>query len=201
MYESGKRLPSLEVLVNMANFFKVTIDYLIGNSDSRSGQNETLITELGLSDESIDKLISLKNFAELNFSTESFVYLLDVINAMIESKGFEEFIKNICTFILMNRDNFTSYTENINKSMRNESTKLSSTAFHDAFKSNLSISLENIVHEVEQDNQLFNPIHITYTNNGDIDDITFTDKQGNFRSIRDGNIDITLVDIGNEINT
>ena len=200
MYESGKRLPSLEVLVNMANFFKVTIDYLIGNSDSRSGQNETLITELGLSDESIDKLISFKNHTDVNLSAESFVYLVDVINDIIESRGFEKFISDICSFILMNRDNFVTCTKDINKSLDNKSMKLSPEVLHDAYKSRMSVSLENIVHEIEQNNQLFNPIHITYTSNGGIDDITFTDKQGNFHSIKDGNINITLVDIGNEIN-
>lgn len=34
MYESGKRMPSYDVLCNIADFFNVTTDYLLGKTDN-----------------------------------------------------------------------------------------------------------------------------------------------------------------------
>ncbi len=34
LYENGKRKPSLEIIVKIADYFKVTTDYLLGVSDS-----------------------------------------------------------------------------------------------------------------------------------------------------------------------
>lgn len=34
-YEKGKRMPSLDTLVNIADFYEVSIDYLLGRTDNR----------------------------------------------------------------------------------------------------------------------------------------------------------------------
>ena len=38
MMERGKRLASIEVLVSLSNYFNVSLDYLIGQSDTRERQ-------------------------------------------------------------------------------------------------------------------------------------------------------------------
>ena len=35
-YESGRNQPSIDTLIQIAEFFNVTVDYLIGNSDTPS---------------------------------------------------------------------------------------------------------------------------------------------------------------------
>ena len=37
-YELGKRTPDLDMIIQMARFFNVTVDFLIGNVDSREWQ-------------------------------------------------------------------------------------------------------------------------------------------------------------------
>lgn len=39
-WESGKRTPDSDMLVKIANFFNVTTDYLLGNSDEPSDTND-----------------------------------------------------------------------------------------------------------------------------------------------------------------
>lgn len=51
-YESGARLPSLEVLIKLADFFEVSVDYLLGRTDSPSAKSENKEPVL---DESITK--------------------------------------------------------------------------------------------------------------------------------------------------
>jgi len=51
-YESGARLPSLEVLIKLADFFEVSVDYLLGRTDLPSAKNENKEPVL---DESITK--------------------------------------------------------------------------------------------------------------------------------------------------
>lgn len=35
-YENGQRQPPLEILISLANFYKVTLDYLVGISDIKN---------------------------------------------------------------------------------------------------------------------------------------------------------------------
>lgn len=62
LYESGYRLPDVEVLSNIARFFEVSSDYLIGLSDItiNTGGKEIEKT-LGLSSQAIETLIYLSN--------------------------------------------------------------------------------------------------------------------------------------------
>lgn len=40
LYESGKRLPSYDILINLADYFNVSIDYLLGRDSASSVDNE-----------------------------------------------------------------------------------------------------------------------------------------------------------------
>lgn len=52
LYESGERVPSLPVLIKLANKYKVSLDYLTDNQPSRTGS----ISLDGLSDRQIKLL-------------------------------------------------------------------------------------------------------------------------------------------------
>ena len=40
-YENGKRQPNIETLIDMANYFRVSIDYLVGRYELRKEDNNT----------------------------------------------------------------------------------------------------------------------------------------------------------------
>ncbi|MFZ5968412.1 MAG: helix-turn-helix domain-containing protein [Bacillota bacterium] len=47
-YEKGKRKPDFETLKKLANYYNVTVDYLIGNSDFRTPTHEKISTTTGI---------------------------------------------------------------------------------------------------------------------------------------------------------
>jgi len=74
-YELGQRQPSLEVLVELANFFNVTTDYLLGRTDNPKTPELAIADELksilelfhrvglkGLTQNEIDKLSEYVSF-------------------------------------------------------------------------------------------------------------------------------------------
>jgi len=46
LYENGKRKPNLELIIDMANYFSVTTDYIFGLSDSLINNNENVQHDL-----------------------------------------------------------------------------------------------------------------------------------------------------------
>ena len=59
-YERGDQQPSLETLIKIADYFHVSVDYLIGRSTNSTLSTQLLYDKIGLSDESILFLESLK---------------------------------------------------------------------------------------------------------------------------------------------
>lgn len=58
-YETGKREPSIDLLKSFANELRVSVDYLIGSSDSRNIQENLLNETKTFSDSVIKKIVSL----------------------------------------------------------------------------------------------------------------------------------------------
>ena len=77
--ESGKQQPSIQELIQLAEYFHVTIDYLLGFSDSKKPENTALIEELGLTNISIENLKSL-------FSNDPFNSITLTVNSLLENK-------------------------------------------------------------------------------------------------------------------
>ncbi|RKI36739.1 XRE family transcriptional regulator [bacterium D16-51] len=65
-YEQGKNEPNLSMLIKIADYFNVSIDYLLGNSDGRIISDQELYDRLGLTDEAICSLEQLCNLSKLN---------------------------------------------------------------------------------------------------------------------------------------
>lgn len=55
---------SIEYVVAFADFYDVSVDYLLGNSNSRKTEYEDVATQLGLSDDAIAKLMYYKQTSE-----------------------------------------------------------------------------------------------------------------------------------------
>lgn len=85
-YETGRRIPDIEVLKSYAEYFGVTSDYLLGLSDNRTPETAAIGGKLGLSDEAIQDLTemneSMKN-AEYGYEERYYKRLLDTISILI----------------------------------------------------------------------------------------------------------------------
>ena len=69
MYEQGRREPNIDMLIKMANFFDVSIDFLVGRS-FKNENNELLVEALHLKNE-IDKLPQgYKNIIDFMLNTK-----------------------------------------------------------------------------------------------------------------------------------
>lgn len=79
-YERGEQQPSFETLSKIANYFNVSIDYLLGNSDGRIISDQELYDRLGLTDEAICSLEHLSNLSKENKHNKK---LLENVNALL----------------------------------------------------------------------------------------------------------------------
>ncbi|MGE5605241.1 MAG: helix-turn-helix domain-containing protein [Bacteroidota bacterium] len=69
-YESGERLPALDTLVKLADFYEVSIDYLLGRTDNRhlnSTTSEMSIFE-SLPPEAYEELKILLEFLQYKYA-------------------------------------------------------------------------------------------------------------------------------------
>lgn len=63
-YENGTRIPSLETLIDLANYFKVELDYLIGN-DTYAVSEENSDYGIKMSNSEIELIMELRKHIEL----------------------------------------------------------------------------------------------------------------------------------------
>ena len=65
-YEQGKRIPDSIMLNKLATLYKVTTDYLLGNTDIKSTTEQTLDRELQQLLNDPDTLVAFKDFKNLS---------------------------------------------------------------------------------------------------------------------------------------
>jgi len=89
-YMDGSIQPNIEKLYKIADFFKVSTDYLLGNNDVESSNidNIAINKKLGLSDVAIDCL----EVYNQNFSNNE---ITDIINSILENNDFYCLCSNI----------------------------------------------------------------------------------------------------------
>lgn len=69
-YEQGKSEPNIDMLIRLANYFNVPIDYLTGHLNVKNVKNASINTALGLSDKAI---AILKECHSLNYDVSQFI--------------------------------------------------------------------------------------------------------------------------------
>lgn len=69
-YEQGKSEPNIDMLIKLANYFNVPIDYLTGHLNVKNVKNASINTALGLSDKAIANLIKCHSF---NYDVSQFI--------------------------------------------------------------------------------------------------------------------------------
>lgn len=91
MYERGKREPNDEIKKRIADFFNCSVDYLVGNSECRGGQDMGVFTEMTalekrmleikeLAKETVDKMV------ELGMSYDDYDYFRTTMNNEVDSR-------------------------------------------------------------------------------------------------------------------
>lgn len=85
-WENGSS-PNFDTLVKIANFFNVTIDYLLGASDTKKPENDDINKRLGLSDKAIYALEELHKNDPGNPLTMAVNALLENLAVLWESCG------------------------------------------------------------------------------------------------------------------
>lgn len=80
--------PNFETLCNLADYFQVSTDYLLGRSDCKKPENETASKDLGLSEEAIFKMQSLQLTKKIHAASDSYssfnVWEVDILSAVLE---------------------------------------------------------------------------------------------------------------------
>ena len=85
-YETGRRIPDIEVLKSYAGYFGVTADYLLGISDNRTNETAGIGDKLGLKDDAIQALMQMNHSlktAEEGIEARYYQKMLDTINILI----------------------------------------------------------------------------------------------------------------------
>lgn len=97
-YLRGNRNPGLLQFQRIANYFGVTLDYLAGNAEGATADNESIHKRLGLSDKAISALE--KNYQEQPFGDEAAF----TVNAMLSTPSGQKLIRNISAYCKVKPD-------------------------------------------------------------------------------------------------
>ena len=86
-YEQGKRFPGQENLIAIAEYFRVSIDYLLGEIDEKISKNK-IIAEISKDEELLECCSVIKNNKELmkliihleNITKDNVKYFISIVN-------------------------------------------------------------------------------------------------------------------------
>lgn len=85
-YETGSRTPGLDIILNIADIFSVSTDYLLGRSDYKTTQDLKLSTYNIFSTKAID---NLSNYTKKKLKLLNTLFLID---------GFDSLLKLFCHY-------------------------------------------------------------------------------------------------------
>ena len=102
-YENGSRIPDIEILSKMQDFFNVSFDFLLGKSNNRNNENVNIGKITGLSDKAIKALNLYLTENNSTRYTSNFkkagVSSTKIINLIIESDYFYQFLFCFCSSV------------------------------------------------------------------------------------------------------
>lgn len=108
-WENGKA-PNYDTLSKLAKYFNVTTDYLLGLSNCKNPQNESLVSELGLSEENINLIKNGLRSLDLGYPPNDKRSLTDILNMVLNVSDGVTFIQflsfiRLATFKLAQKGN------------------------------------------------------------------------------------------------
>lgn len=108
-YERGEQQPSIETLIKIANYFEVTVDYLLGVTSCKDPSNINIEKSLGLSENAINLL---KKYTQTTYSLDNETLILsDMLNKTIIHPSFTKILKLLATFSHYTNKDWTALGE------------------------------------------------------------------------------------------
>ena len=167
-WSGGQTIPDIYKFRKIAEHFGVSYDYLYGDTKSRTHKNMALVGELGLSDESIDKLkeLAYKNDSEIVsqiISNPRFNMLLSWAKLYITPPApkeddyprFRKVSKKVESLNLINNDNFQAVLPGADIIAGNDNSEYYEYKIISIFKSILAEikreEVQNGVHSTEEE--------------------------------------------------
>ena len=86
-YLACESMPNINVCKDIAAYFNVSCDYLIGKDNQLQTTDEALFNQFGLTSSTLKKLRTLKEYAEDDDEAASLLY---VINRLLQEEDFED---------------------------------------------------------------------------------------------------------------
>lgn len=108
-WENGKTVPDFDTVIRLANYFGVTVDYLVGNSDAKKQENENIIKELGLTDKGIATIKNIKASTINNNGNKDNRKLMDVFNQLIATNWIINLLVSLM-FLSNSNENNSDFT-------------------------------------------------------------------------------------------
>lgn len=106
-YENGERKPDAEILYRMAEYFKVSVDYLLGLTKEQTIEPDIKIAceVTGLSGEAIKKIAQLKTKINLSANCGKGLKVTgtEIMNSLILDKWFEAFMQRLAMYYIRTR--------------------------------------------------------------------------------------------------
>lgn len=83
-YERGDRSPDATVMYRLIKFFNVSANYMLGFSGAKDSDNELLMSELGLTEKSINLIKNgIPSFGDMSYPPNDERTLLDTFNSVL----------------------------------------------------------------------------------------------------------------------
>ena len=96
MWETGRSKPDMDTTAIIANYFDVSVDYLIGVSTTRNPKNKQIVADLGLSEKAINIILENKDKPlERQSNPNDNRLFSDVLSSIMESPSFVSFVYEI----------------------------------------------------------------------------------------------------------
>lgn len=90
-YERNEQQPNIETLIKIANYFDVTVDYLIGRTNCKNINNQPIADALGIDEQTILTLKSMSND-------------MYVFEPLIQHPAFKDLLGNIKQYISLDKE-------------------------------------------------------------------------------------------------
>ena len=98
-YEDGRFPKNEEILIKIALYYDVTIDYLLGHSNSKSGANDTKLRATGLDDESL-RILGLE------------IYNKTTLNKVVQHERFPMLLNLMGLYVSIDRHKVLAHIDN-----------------------------------------------------------------------------------------
>lgn len=147
-YERNEQEPNLETIIKIADYFDVTVDYLIGRSLFRNPSKEVVGLKLHLSEEAVG---NLEIFSHSPSSKVDLTYA-SILSQMLSHPKFISILAQTFAYILVSDDDWSQSSAELNSKLKNIVEKeLTDFSFIESFKENQLSNIYSLLGNILKD--------------------------------------------------